>query len=362
MRSSLVSILTLAATTNAQDWGTTGSWTLITPSSASPPGPAYVAHNPTSFDGIVAFSGVDPASMRNTTWSYDVINNLFIVNPDLPGQVNAAYMFSNGGLELIVDEQNPNVIYALDTANPGGGWLTFTLTGGPTTRVGSRFMSWGSILYYFGGIEWPGFGPVTGNIHNDIYAVDLQAIIVGPTKTGAWVQVTPDNTANVPTPRIGYSWTGFDVHTVIYGGVTPPPNSDPMVCVSAPASCYFHDSVWFFAPGIRGLPTPGSINGNAWTILPASGAYGGPMPTRRFLHAAGSSGDQLFVFGGILSTGLPATDLWAFNLASTTWQQVQQTNPWPVAVRGTGTMLGRSFFLYVDDGKGYSSFWVWRPR
>lgn len=280
--------------------------------------------------------------------------------PDLPVQIQAAYMFSSGGAVMVIDEQQPNTFYALDTANPTAGWTPYPLSNGPTTRIGSRFMSFGSILWSFGGMDDPTiYGPL-GTIHNDMYGIDLQGIIMKSGVSASWVQVTADNVNGVPSPRIGYSWTGFGSHTVIMGGVTPPVGSTFLVCIQTPSQCQFHGSIWFYAPGNKGLPAAGSITGTSWQILSEAGAYGGPVPVPRFLHAAGSSGDQLFVYGGISQQGV-LNDMWAYNLVSQTWAPITQTAPWPTNIqRGVGTMIGRAFFVYAWDGRG-NSLWRWFP-
>jgi len=268
-------------------------------------------------------------------------------------------MFSIGGAAMIIDEQNPNAIYAIDTVAPTS-WTKYTLTGAPQTRIGCRFINFGSYLFLFGGMDDPSiFGP-SGVVHNDIWGIDLQNLIMNPTTTLPWVQLTADNTPGVPTPRIGFTWTAFGAHTVIMGGLTPPVGSVMTTCIQTPSLCQFHGSIWFFAPGNIGTPTANGVTGNAFQILAEAGAYGGPTPAPRCFHAAGATGDQLYVYGGLTANGF-VNDLWAYNLVSQTWAQVTQTSPWPSNYnRGAGVMIARAFYVYAWDGK-YNSLWRWFP-
>ena len=58
-----------------------------------------------------------------------------------------------------------------------------------------------------------------------------------------------------------------------------------------------------------------------------------------------------------------STEMWALNLVTSTWQQVQQTTPWPERAGGwfsTGLVLGRSFLVYELSRQG-NQLLAWSP-
>jgi hypothetical protein len=344
----------LAGLAAAQDWGTTGSWSQIQPSGATAGPSQFISHNPATIQGQVIFIGMSSTG-ANTSWSYDIIANSWTSFPNLPVTINYGFTFSTGGDLIVVDETNPNSLFVSDSANPNGGWITTSFgTSGPEGRIGNRFMPWGSILYMFGGLD-------STLIHNDIWAVDLQSALGNPTVQKQWVRVTADGVNGVPDARIAYSWTAFGAHTIIMGGVTPPVGGDPFACIQPGNTCIFHRHVWSFAPGNRGLPGPDSVTGTAFLMLADAGAYGGPVPSGRFLHAAGATGDQLYIYGGITAAGF-VNDLWAYNLVSQTWAQVKSAGGvWPNSpISGAGAMIARAFYVYVTDGAA-PTLWKWVP-
>ena len=130
------------------------------------------------------------------------------------------------------------------------------------------------------------------------------------------------------------------------------------------SGCVLLQEVWLFLPG-NTPPAPNSVAPTQWVGLQTSGYNGGPVPGGRMQHSAGYMGDQLYVYGGITYAGV-STDLWALNLITASWVQVQQTSPWPTRGGGfqsTGLVLGRSFYLWQtptfpgDQG----SLWRWEP-
>jgi hypothetical protein len=108
---------------------------------------------------------------------------------------------------------------------------------------------------------------------------------------------------------------------------------------------------------------------NAWVRLGENGANGGPVPAGRVFHTAGHMGDQLYVYGGITAAG-PSSELWAYNLVSQAWGQVQPSMPAPpTGSFGVGTVVGRHLYLFIhqrDNGlapiaDGSGALWRWAP-
>jgi hypothetical protein len=106
---------------------------------------------------------------------------------------------------------------------------------------------------------------------------------------------------------------------------------------------------------------------NVWVRLGENGANGGPAPAGRVSHTAGRMGGQLYVYGGVTATGL-SSELWAYNLVSQTWGQVQPSTPAPpTGSFGAGTVLGLHLYLFFLSSSGPSpvdgtgTLWRWAP-
>ena len=356
-QSAFVVLLAAVGAGAQSDWGTTGSWHVVVPTTPQA-GPPAVANHPIGVAGTLAWLGPNPATGANRTYAFDVATSSWSTWPDLPGPVGPVYMQASGGAVLTFDERTPNSIYAIDSANPTA-YSTITTTGSPTRRYGQRIIDWGGVIYSFGGFD------MVQN-HNDLWALDVLAAITSASGSVAWVQVMPDSALlNLPSPRVGGTFTAFNIVTILYGGAdlmpTAPAGSDPFAtCTSSDpaqrAFCLYHEHAWGFLPGNR-KPVTGGVQATQWFVMQAQGA----MPPGRFLQAAGYCGDQLFVFGGIGSAGV-LSDMWVFNLVSNVWAPVRVSNPWPNSAGViSGLVLGRSFYIYQSDNAGNTALWVWAP-
>jgi hypothetical protein len=372
----LLSGAILSYVTTAQDWGLSGSWDLVIPSSGSPP-TGFAWHHPIAIAGTALFAANNSLTGYPTAFVFDVATSSWSQLPDntIAGSSIRAgpFMFAVGGIAVLLTEENPNTFYTIDTANPyQNGWQAINATvGAPAGRIGMRFFNWGGLVYFFGGVD-----STTGAMHNDFWGMDVSAVLT-TAAPAAWEQIQADGTPGMPTARIGYTVTPFNVITLLFGGVAPSPSApvgfNPYACgqnVNVVAGyCIFYQEVYGVLPGNqppRGQPP--SVPVTRWTQLPLVGANGGPVPTGRFEHAAGYLGDQLFIFGGITAAG-PSSELWAYNLHYQTWAQVQPTNPWPTGFYGTGLYLGYSFYVIGYSGPPGArpdptlpvQLWKWSP-
>ena len=274
--------------------------------------------------------------------------------PASPTPLQIPFLFTYGGLACVVDEAAPTVLYCIDQSINGIGtpWMSFSVTGAPLGRIACRFLVWGSTLYMFGGFN-PLPQPVTQS--NDLWALD----ITGAVKTGAatWSQASPqaDATGNVvgyPMPRIGFSWTPYEIGAIMFGGLSRPNNAtgNPFDCIFIPrgqqprGDCAFFQHVWALLPGFASAS--GVIPPTAWVMLNPGGD--GRAPAGRVLHTAGQMGNQLYVFGGLTQMG-PVQDLWAFDLTNSAWAQCTSIGPQPPfnAGWGVGVVMG-----YVSKSRG----------
>ena len=304
--------------------------------------------------------------------------------------VVAPFLFTIGGIAAVIDETVPSTIYAIDTTaglTAGqGAWSTVTTTTPPPLgRVAQRFLSWGSVLYMFGG-----YNQNTFSMANDLWALDATPVVAStmvpppnPMPSAGWMQVTTTSAANgiitgddYPPPRVGYTWTGFSIGATLMGGIS---NSDAngqydvTLCWSTlpnyvpPATCRWHQHVYIFLPGY-GTLTPASIDPKtglmiggtptlAWKRLALTGDNG--VPAGRAEHSAGSMGDQLYIYGGYTQQGL-SSEMWTYNLVSESWTLVPATTPNPSQnlVPGSGTVrIGRGFTTGTTVGR---HFYVWQ--
>jgi hypothetical protein len=337
----------------AQDLGLTGTWEIVIPSSGTPPS-GFAWHHPIAIGGQAIFAGNDTVTGLPTAFTFDVASSAWNQLPDIinaPSDIRAGpFMFAVGGIANLLTESNPNVLYYIDTANPfQNGWQIIQLPiAGPVLRMGQRFFDWGGVVYFFGGFD----GTV---MHNDMWAMDVSGVLNTQGNAG-WELIQPDNIPGLPSARIGYTFTPFNVIALMFGGVSltsnAPVGSNPYQCGQADfvaqGFCIFYQDVYGLFPGNQ-PPRQGSVAATRWSQLPLAGANNGPVPTGRFEHAAGYLGDQLFIFGGLTATG-PTTELWAYNLHYQTWALVQTTNPWPTNFYGTGLYLGYSFYVIGYTG------------
>ena len=301
---SALAAASLSAVADAQVWGTQGSWQLIVPSpnsfaprlglqhAAFVPGTLLVMGNGTL--GQTNDLDIYKFNIAENTWTapYDYVPNPVVQVP---------FLFTYGGIAVIVDEQAPNVLAMIDTnAADNSGWQRIACTGAPIGRVAQRFLVWGSSLFMFGGFNPTNVPPTQSN---DMYVLDLAAAITQPASGVTWTLVSPpvDATGFVPgypPARVGYSWTPFDIGSLMYGGLSyDAPGGDPFAqCLFVPRNatpdpnCHWHENLWGLLPSYTAA---GVVPATAWFRLANAGSFGGPTPVGRVLHSSGRMGNQL---------------------------------------------------------------------
>ena len=266
----------LARGASAQAWGTTGSWQTIAPTTPTT-GPQGFGARPINVAGNIVWLGNNSATGLEALWSFDAFRRAWTKWPDLPlaFQPTQPFILASGGLIVVLDEPNPNTLYAIDSANaanPGAAWGLITVTGAPQNRYGQRFIDWGGVLYALGGFENSTVVPA-GIQHNDLWALDLLGVVQGVSNL-VWQQVSADNSPGFPLARVGASFTAFNVAAVLFGGAFSgnPNDQDPYdVCFPpwppapgpppAVSNCFLLSETWLFLPG-NSAPAPGSVTQN----------------------------------------------------------------------------------------------------
>ena len=356
----LAGVASAAAQQSGFVWGTSGSWQQIVPTpdaSGNVAQPAVAYQHAAFVPGTLLLTGnttaVTPGSMD--LYKYNIVMNTwsapfdFVPNP----AVQIPFLFTYGGLAVIADEAQPNVMNMIDQSMPSGAWTKISVANAPLGRVAMRFVVWGSQLYFFGGVNL-----LNGNaVSNDLWSLDLTTSVTNPTGSNAWAQISPqaDPTTGIiagyPFPRVAYSFTAYQVGAVMYGGISSPAGTDPFAtCIFNPSptpnpGCFFHQNVWALLPGQFVPPSAalgpnypsGQMPPSAWVRLGENGVSPGAVPDGRALHTAGAMGDNLFVYGGITAKG-PSNELWAYNLMSQAWGLVTSVGPQPP--RGAGFGVG----------------------
>jgi hypothetical protein len=157
---SAAALALFASCAQAQDWGTTGSWTRIIPTPGTAGGrpfglpPTRVFHHAASTNGYLLVPGNDttPGNSGLDLWVYNIANNSW-VNPFafLPNPIPLAnavlppipFIFTNGGTAIVVFENQPTALYYIDATAPyDSNWTTVPVNTGLSAlgRVAQRFM------------------------------------------------------------------------------------------------------------------------------------------------------------------------------------------------------------------------------
>jgi len=141
--------------------------------------------------------------------------------------VQEPFVFAYGGFAILVDESNPTVMYYIDSnAAASSSWTSITIASNPLllNRLDQRFLVWGSQIYMFGGYV-PSSSPTTPSVqYNDLWVINLSQALLG--NGAAWSLVSPPGdpttglVAGFPPPRIGYTWTPYQVGAIMFGGLS----------------------------------------------------------------------------------------------------------------------------------------------
>jgi hypothetical protein len=349
---------------------------------AAVPGCLFIAGNDTS---QVVGGAID-------VWRYNTATSNWVSPYDYPKAWTTSspqpFLFSTGGVAVLVDELAPNTLFTLDSqAASGAGWLSTPVTPitfGAGDRWGQRFLSYASSLFVFGGVT----AAAPTLYRNDLYALALTTTLnpamPGATPLAGWNLVSPPPNAQglvagYPEGRVGPSWTESSIGALLYGGVATSDGSPPWpACMDdlspgspAPPQCTFRSGVYLFCPGYTDWWEPSPISAQpypaaAWTLLSGTS---GAAPAGRAEHIAGSSGDVLYIYGGFTAQGpVSAADaLWAFDAVARTWSNPAPRAPAPPVGRGvyaTGAFLARHLYVFVetydDAGKMAAPGALWR--
>ena len=291
--------------------------------------------------------------------------------PDLPSGFQAPAFTSYGGLAIQIGGFNSfaysNQMNMISTTNWKSGWMNGSFPTAPNARNGHRVISFGGTLYLFGGWDQTTY-------YNDLWAIDFNSYLLNTTmangQLATWYSIIPQNTQGMPPPRNSFSWDFAGHSTFLFGGFYHNvQNVGPWTDCTNPAvdQCIFFNDLWMFRPGNPGTGIVPLTGNGGWTQITGVTSQTGVLPLGRYGHASGILADQLYIFGGTSQSNGVLTslnDLWAFNIPSQEWGQVQITSPWPQGGRGwpAGVMIGRHFYIYGGAaGAVTQDLWRWNP-
>ncbi len=371
-------------------------------------------------------------SLQNFSWSirYGEINSWLVVTPD-QGSVNAnanavlkvtvnpqnlmshTYQTSISLIGKLDSQPEPALVSTFDVllkvdlsgqtvtpvVTPTIPQQSFTFpnftaqaassTGAPVTLRSNHSIVWDSqddLLFVFGGID------DQGNLLNDLWSYSPA--------TQTWKQLntsTPTTgvcrSSNMPAPRMNAAmvWDSVDQQILLYGGLG--------------ASNHYLGDLWSYSPttgtwaalACSGNP-PGVRSTNAawtgsqllllggansygllsdfWSYTPANGGgtwqklTDSPMGQREFQTMVwDSTGNQLYVFGGLSVAGLQQNDFYVYS-ASSGWTQItpkSTSNP-PPRQQGMGAWDSKDNLVLLmggwEDGQTipYWGFWAFDPK
>jgi hypothetical protein len=230
----------------AQVWGTSGSWDIVLPvpdSTGNLNQPQQAYWNGAFVSGTLLLTsnstlpGYQPGSLD--LYKFNIVTQSWVAPYEfVPNALQEPFIFSYGGFAVVIDEANPTLMYSIDTnAAPNSKWTAITVTVTPPTdstfqgRLGQRFLVWGSSLYMFGGYT-PAISPNPPVQYNDLWVLGISQAILNPSGGATWTKVSPAAdpnsglVASYPPPRIGYTWTPYQVGAIMFGGLSTSKQGD----------------------------------------------------------------------------------------------------------------------------------------
>jgi serine/threonine protein kinase len=262
-------------------------------------------------------------------------------------------------------------------------------TSAPVTLRSNHSMVWDAqddLLFVFGGVD------DQGNLLNDLWsynpATQSWKELNAPTATtGAC------HNSNIPAPRMNAAmvWDSVDQQILLYGGLgannhflgdlwsySPAAGTwVALACSGNPPGARSTNAVWTGSQLLLlGGANPYGLLSDFWSYTPATGAGSwqkltdSPMGQREFQTMVwDSSGNQLYVFGGLSVTGLQQNDFYVYS-ANSGWTQItpkSTSNP-PPRQQGMGAWDSKDNLVLLmggwEDGQGvpYWGLWAFDPK
>lgn len=283
-------------------------------------------------------NGTYQYSWTTDSWTRLSYNPLFLDNfagSDMAYAGGSLYLVGGSLYGILTD-----TFWVMSTTTPtrGNSWYMVPAPAlAPTARSGHSLNIINGYAVMFGG--WN-----TTTYFSGVWAYDISQLTHPGNWVGTtWISVVPDNTTGTlsPPPMNGHSVVNYEDRLVLFGGFSHNPII-PFVnqneCNTNPAlQCKFFNDVWVWQPTVPISNTP-------WSKIAVKG---GVAPQARYGHAAALvDGNTMVIFGGT-SQGLPMSDLWAYDVSTSTWRALAPSGPAPPAMMvPVGGTMGRHFLVY----------------
>ncbi len=310
--------------------GASGSWTLLYPTGATPPG-KFLASAVVISNKMYVFGGYANSGVSNDLWVFD------------------------------------------PSAGANGSWTQLSPSGtAPSTRYSATAVSISNKMYLFGGYS--------GGLKNDTWVFDPSS-----GANGSWSQLSPSGTP--PTARNSVASAVVSSKMYIFGGNTSggdvndlwsfdpsngangawtqlsPSGTTPGARAFATASV-ISSELYLFA----GLNLNGSYASDTWALNTTSNSWTqltptGEGPAQRYLTSTAVISNKMYMFGGYGYTGLIG-DLWSYDPSVKLWTQLSPSGTAPPAMYAHGALVISSK-MYIIEGwsnSGYNNYvWVYDP-
>jgi len=166
-------------------------------------------------------------------------------------------------------------------------------------------------------------------------------------------------------PRTNELWS-FDLAAEVWSNITPTQLNPAPRCLHTAVNCKIRNEMIVYG-GLNGVGTPDlsdtwsyDLENDGWSLVLSDSA-----PGKRYGHAAGldEAHDRMIIFGGFFlppqGSSLNVGDLWAFDLETRTWTQLEPTTPGPSSrqfARGATVPDGSGMILFGGlTDQGYSN-------
>lgn len=255
----------------------------------------------------------------------NLLPNTYVATVTIFGKLeNQAEPGFLASFEFRLEVQQPaQTVTPTTTTTPGPVFPSFSAqqppsTGAPTILRSQHSMVWDSqddLIFVFGGVD------DQGHLLNDLWSYSPAS--------GQWSELSVYNSSagncpdsNVPAPRMNAAmvWDNLDQQILLYGGLS--------------ASNHYLGDLWSYSPGAK-----------SWTALACSGNAPGPRASNAVWN-----GSAMLLLGGMNKNGLLA-DFWSYTPGSNggAWQRLPDS---PVGPRAYQTLVWDSTGnqLYVFGG------------
>lgn len=232
-------------------------------------------------------------------------------------------------------------------------WNLITTTNSPAGRDGHSTVSFGGIVFVFGGWDETQY-------FNDMWAFDSTQLAAN-VGTQQWINIIPNGASGSPAARDSQTLVVMGGRLVLFGGFSHNLKNGPWVSCSAKDQCVFYNDVWTWEPPQFDLQA-GVYNqwSRVWANRDVPNTPSAVSPTGRYGQVGAGIGDNLFIFGGRGAKGT-LDDTWMFSFATRLWRKLEPTGALPKSrYSAAHAVVGGQMFMFSGTN-GKDDLWVFTP-